>query len=84
MEVWSLDLVVLILHNTFLDECTWLGVRVITEFAGDPVPVIEKYRDNSAVMGWNPGDEPARRGITPEQMFARVWNFPISRETAVK
>jgi len=46
-------------------------VRVITEFPGDPEPVIEKYKGKKAVLGWNPGDEPARRGITPEQMFTR-------------
>ena len=62
-------------HGTFLDECARLGVRVITEFAGDPGPVIEKYRGKPAVMGWNPGDEPARRGIMPEQMFARYDRF---------
>ena len=62
-------------HGAFLDECSRLGVRVITEFAGDPGPVIEKYRNRPAVMGWNPGDEPARRGITPEQMFARYDRF---------
>jgi len=62
-------------YDAFLDECARLGVRVITEFAGDPVPVIEKYRGKPAVMGWNPGDEPARRGIAPEQMFARYDRF---------
>ena len=62
-------------HGAFLDECARLGMRVITEFAGDPGPVIEKYRGKPAVMGWNPGDEPARRGIMPEQMFARYDRF---------
>ena len=62
-------------HGAFLDECARLGVRVITEFAGDPGPVIEKYKDKPAVMGWNPGDEPAHNGITPEQMFARYDRF---------
>ena len=62
-------------YDALLDECARLGVRVITEFAGDPMPVIEKYRGKPAVMGWNPGDEPARRGITAEQMFARYDSF---------
>ena len=62
-------------HDAFLDECARLGVRVITEFAGDPGPAIEKYRNKPAVMGWNPGDEPARRGITSEQMLARYDHF---------
>ena len=62
-------------HGAFLDECARLGVRVITEFAGDPMPVIEKYKDKPAVMGWNHGDEPAHNGITPEQMFARYDRF---------
>ena len=62
-------------YGTFLDACAQLGVRVITEFSGDPLPVIEKYRDKPAVLGWNPGDEPAPKGITPAQMFARYDRF---------
>ncbi|MBR2838329.1 MAG: hypothetical protein IKE55_06090 [Kiritimatiellae bacterium] len=62
-------------HGALLDECARLGVRVITEFAGDPGPVIEKYRGKPAVLGWNPGDEPSSRGVTPEQMFARYDRF---------
>ena len=62
-------------YGALLDECARLGVRVITEFSGDPLPVIEKYRDKPAVLGWNPGDEPAPKGITPAQMFARYDRF---------
>lgn len=62
-------------YGAFLDECARLGVRVITEFQGNPEPVIAKYKDKPAVMGWNPGDEPAHRGVTPEQMFARYDRF---------
>ena len=29
-------------YGAFLDSCARLGVRVITEFSGDPLPVIEK------------------------------------------
>ena len=62
-------------YGSFLDECARLGVRVITEFSGDPLPVIEKYRGKQAVLGWNPGDEPAPKGITPAQMFERYDSF---------
>ena len=62
-------------YGALLDECARLGVRVITEFSGDPLPVIEKYRSKPAVLGWNPGDEPAPKGITPAQMFARYDRF---------
>ena len=62
-------------YGAFLDECARFGVRVITEFPGDPEPVIGKYKGKQAVLGWNPGDEPARRGITPERMFERYDRF---------
>ena len=62
-------------YGAFLDECARLGLRVITEFPGNPEPVIEKYKGKEAVLGWNPGDEPAPKGITPEQMFARYDRF---------
>ena len=62
-------------YGAFLDSCARLGVRVITEFSGDPLPVIEKYRGKPAVLGWNPGDEPAPKGITPQEMFRRYDNF---------
>ncbi len=62
-------------YGEFLDECAQVGVRVITEFAGDPKPVIERYKNRTAVMGWNPGDEPAPKGITPEEMFRRYDSF---------
>ena len=62
-------------YGEFLDACARLGVRVITEFSGDPLPVIEKYKGKKAVLGWNPGDEPAPKGITPAQMFSRYDRF---------
>ena len=62
-------------YGAFLDACAQLGVRVITEFPSDPEPVIRKYRGKQAVLGWNPGDEPAPKGITPAQMFARYDRF---------
>ena len=62
-------------YGAFLDSCARLGVRVITEFSGDPLPVIKKYRGKPAVLGWNPGDEPAPKGITPQEMFRRYDNF---------
>ena len=54
-------------YGTFLDACAKLGIRVITEFdVGRAESVIRKYRGKAAVMGWNPGDEPAPKGITPQ------------------
>ena len=37
--------------------------------------LIRKYRGKAAVMGWNPGDEPAPKGITPQEMFRRYDTF---------
>ncbi|MBQ7189770.1 MAG: hypothetical protein IJR99_10180 [Kiritimatiellae bacterium] len=63
-------------YGVFLDECAKLGIRVITEFSESKAEsVIRKYRDKAAVMGWNPGDEPAPKGITPQQMFGRYDRF---------
>ena len=63
-------------YGAFLDACAKLGIRVITEFAvGRAESVIRKYRGKSAVMGWNPGDEPAPKGITPQEMFRRYDTF---------
>jgi len=63
-------------YGAFLDACAKLGIRVITEFdEGRAGSVIRKYRGKSAVMGWNPGDEPAPKGITPQEMFRRYDNF---------
>ena len=63
-------------YGAFLDACAKLGVRVITEFnVNKAESVIRKYRGKAAVLGWNPGDEPAPKGITPAQMFARYDRF---------
>ncbi|MBQ6338052.1 MAG: hypothetical protein IJI36_02805 [Kiritimatiellae bacterium] len=63
-------------YGAFLDACAKLGIRVITEFdVGRAESVIRKYRGKSAVMGWNPGDEPAPKGITPQEMFRRYDTF---------
>ena len=49
---------------------------MITEFdVGRAESVIRKYRGKPAVMGWNPGDEPAPKGITPQEMFRRYDSF---------
>lgn len=62
-------------YGDFLDACAANNLRVITEFGYSPKEVITKYRGYSAVMGWNPGDEPAARGITAEEMFRRYDQF---------
>ena len=63
-------------YGVFLDECAKLGIRVITEFAENKAEsVVRKYRGKAAVMGWNPGDEPAPKGITPQEMFRRYDTF---------
>ena len=63
-------------YGAFLDACAKLGIRVITEFdVGRAESVIRKYRGKPAVMGWNPGDEPAPKGITPQEMFRRYDSF---------
>ena len=63
-------------YGAFLDACAKLGIRVITEFdVGRAESVISKYRGKAAVMGWNPGDEPAPKGITPQEMFRRYDTF---------
>ena len=63
-------------YGAFLDACAKLGIRVITEFAvGRAESVIRKYSGKAAVMGWNPGDEPAPKGITPQEMFRRYDTF---------
>lgn len=62
-------------YGEFLDECAKIGIRVITEFGQKPEDVITKYRDHKAVMGWNPGDEPAAAGISAAQMFSRYDKF---------
>lgn len=62
-------------YGKFLDECAKLNIRVITEFGCPPEEVIPKYKDKPAVMGWNPGDEPAAAGISPETMFGRYDSF---------
>ena len=62
-------------YGAFLDACAKLGVRVITEFGTDALETIRRYRDKPAVMGWNPGDEPAPKGITPQEMFGRYDRF---------
>lgn len=63
-------------YGAFLDACAKLGIRVITEFdVGRAESVIRKYRGKAAVMGWNPGDEPAPKGITPQEMFRRYDTF---------
>jgi hypothetical protein len=62
-------------YGNFLDECAKLNIRVITEFGTEPEIVIPKYKNKSAVMGWNPGDEPAAAGHSPQEMFRRYDNF---------
>lgn len=62
-------------YGQFLDECAKLNLRVITEFGCNSADVIRKYKDKPAVMGWNPGDEPAPKGIKPEEMFRRYDTF---------
>ncbi len=63
-------------YGVFLDECAKLGIRVITEFdVNKAESAIRKYRGKAAVMGWNPGDEPAPKGITPQEMFRRYDTF---------
>ncbi len=62
-------------YGPFLDECERLGVKVITEFSVSPDQVIPRYRNHPAVLGWNPGDEPAGNGVSPEEMFARYDHF---------
>ena len=62
-------------YGPFLDECERLGVKVITEFSVSPEKVIPRYRNHPAVLGWNPGDEPAAHGTLPEEMFARYDRF---------
>ena len=63
-------------YGAFLDACAKLGIRVITEFnVGRAESVIRKYRGKAAVMGWNPGDEPAPKGIMPQEMFRRYDTF---------
>lgn len=59
----------------FLNECDKIGIRVITEFGLDSLQVINKYKSFNAVMGWNPGDEPAARGISAAEMFSRYDTF---------
>ena len=58
-------------YGTFLDACARLGLRVITEFGLDHRETVLRYRGKPAVMGWNPGDEPALNGIGPAEMFSR-------------
>jgi len=55
----------------FLAEAQKLGVKVVTEFAVDPLPVLERYKSSPAVLAWNLGDEPDGGGIPPEEMAAR-------------
>ena len=64
-------------YGAFLDACAKFGIRVITEFEseGDALETIRRYRGKPAVMAWNPGDEPAPKGITPQEMFNRYDRF---------
>lgn len=62
-------------YGDFLDACAANGLRVITEFGCPAEKVIATYRRHPAVMGWNPGDEPAARGVTAEEMFRRYDRF---------
>lgn len=62
-------------YGPFLDECERLGVKVITEFSVAPEQVIPRYRNHPAVLGWNPGDEPAGNGVSSAEMFARYDRF---------
>jgi len=58
-----------------LGEAERLGVRVVTEYGIDPLPVIERYRDRPAVLAWDPGDEPDGNGVGSAEMLRRVRAF---------
>ena len=62
-------------YGQFLDECQKNGIYVITEFGYKAEDVIRKYKDHPAVLGWNPGDEPANRGVSNKEMFRRYDTF---------
>ena len=62
-------------YNEFLDECSKHGIFVISEFSGDRLETIRRYKHHPAVLGWNPGDEPAANGVPPEEMFRRYSSF---------
>ena len=62
-------------YKDFLDECHKNGIYVISEFGEPALEVIEKYKNHPAVLGWNPGDEPANRGISNKEMFRRYDSF---------
>lgn len=63
-------------YGAFLDACAKLGVRVITEFGEQfAEKTVARYRGKSAVLAWNPGDEPAPKGLTPATMFGRYDRF---------
>ncbi len=62
-------------YTEFLNECERLGISVISEFGRDAMAVIRRYKGHPAVLGWNPGDEPAGNGTTPEEMFRRYSAF---------
>ena len=62
-------------YGKFLDECQKRGIYVITEFDYDALEVIRTYKNHPAVLGWNPGDEPYPKGVTPEMMFSRYDAF---------
>ncbi len=62
-------------YQDFLDECAELGVYIVTEFTAPMYETVERYRDHPAVMAWNPGDEPAARGVSAETIFERHDRF---------
>ncbi len=62
-------------YGQFLDECHKRGIYVITEFGYKAEDVIRKYKNHPAVLGWNPGDEPAAQGISNKEMFRRYDTF---------
>ncbi|MCI5778308.1 MAG: hypothetical protein MR051_00570 [Lentisphaeria bacterium] len=62
-------------YTEFLNECEQRGILVISEFGSDALAVIRRYKNHPAVLGWNPGDEPAGNGVTPEEMFRRYSGF---------
>ncbi|MBP5300554.1 MAG: hypothetical protein J6Y80_04035 [Victivallales bacterium] len=62
--------------RAFLDECERRGVFVVMEFGEcDPLEVVRKFKGHPAMLGWNPGDEPAAHGIPPKEMFRRYSAF---------
>ncbi|PSM48508.1 hypothetical protein C7Y66_14050 [Chroococcidiopsis sp. CCALA 051] len=54
--------------DSFLNESAKLGVQIIGEFNEDPMSVINKYKNNSAIIGWLVADDADNGKKTPEQL----------------